>query len=55
LHCQEKKGKFKGYPTDFLNRYDFDTIVGCGPKAMLKSLKDYSVKMIKSFMLFMKR
>ncbi|HCP17218.1 MAG: FAD-binding oxidoreductase [bacterium] len=49
LHCQEKKGRFKGYPTDFLNRFDFDTIVGCGPKEMLKSLKNYSVKKDKRF------
>ncbi len=44
LYCHEKKNKFKGFATDFINRFDFDIMIGCGPKNMLKTLKDYAQK-----------
>ncbi|MEO0281217.1 MAG: hypothetical protein ABIN05_02570 [candidate division WOR-3 bacterium] len=49
LYCSEKKSKVKGYPTDFLDHYDFDMIIGCGPKEMLKSIKKYCIKNEKRF------
>ncbi|MEJ5307435.1 MAG: hypothetical protein WHT27_03980 [candidate division WOR-3 bacterium] len=49
LYCSEKNSKIKGYPTDFLDRYDFDTIIGCGPKEMLKTIKKYCFENKKNF------
>lgn len=49
LYCSEKNNKVKGYPTDFLDRYDFDTVIACGPKEMLKTIKKFCVKNEKKF------
>ncbi|MGE3062078.1 MAG: hypothetical protein AB7T10_00360 [bacterium] len=41
LYASEKQGKGRtGRVTDFIEAFDFDTIVACGPKKMLKAVKD---------------
>ncbi len=34
-----KMGK-KGFVTDYINDFNYDTIIACGPKGMLKSIKE---------------
>lgn len=33
----------KGVVTDYMNEFDFDTIIACGPKPMLKAVKENNI------------
>ncbi len=40
LQCDYIKENEKGFVTEFINKYDFQTIIACGPFAMFKSVKE---------------
>ncbi len=43
-----KIGK-KGFVTDYINDFEFNTIIACGPKGMLRSIKEKTDKHIKFY------